>query len=91
MERYGANWADLSSSSPFVSFRASYLSPLVHKYRRSSEIQLILYCIIKQKIEKYKKLKLSQKKAFKNISGFAIFSLSDLDHLSQLPSDFFPL
>lgn len=64
-ERYGANWADLSSSSHSVSFRASYLSSLLHKYRRSSETQLILYCVIKQKIEKCKKLKLSQKKAFK--------------------------
>ena len=62
MERYGANWADLSSGSHSVSFTASYLSPLLHKYRRSSETQLILYC---KKIEKCKKLKLSQKKAFK--------------------------
>lgn len=65
MERYGANWADLSSSSPSVSFRASYLSPLVHKYRGSSETQLILYCIIKQKIEKYKKLNLVKRRHLK--------------------------
>lgn len=41
-------------------------------------------------MEKCKKWK-SQKKAFKNISGFAIFSLSALNDLSQLPSDFFLL